>query len=88
MGWSTQVLFKKRPDPVTFYEAINIEYDKFDYESDYLFSKKTDDFLKMLEKSGKLFTDEENRKVLDQEGFNLSMKNPVLVLTRADGTSL
>jgi len=42
----------------------------------------------MLEKSGKLFTDEENRKVLDQEGFNLSMKNPVLVLTRADGTSL
>lgn len=43
MGWSTQVLFKKRPDPFTFYEAINIEYDKFDYESDYLFSKKTDE---------------------------------------------
>ena len=67
---------------------LGIKYDKFDYESDYLFSKKTDDVLKLLEKTGKLFTDEEGRKVLNQEGFELAMKSPVLVLTRADGTSL
>jgi len=67
---------------------LGIKYDKFDYESDYLWSKKTDEILKKLEKTGKLFTDEEGRKVLNQEGFKLAMKNPVLVLTRADGTSL
>ncbi|MFH1641635.1 MAG: arginine--tRNA ligase [Nanoarchaeota archaeon] len=67
---------------------LSIKYDNFDYESDYLWSKKTDEVLKKLEKTGKLFTDEEGRKVLDLEGFDLAMKCPVLVLTRADGTSL
>ena len=70
------------------FSELNIKYDRFDYESDYLWSKKTDDILKKLEKTGKLFTDEEGRKVLNQEGYNLAMKNAVLVLTRADGTSL
>ena len=67
---------------------MGIDYDKFDYESDYLWSKEIDEILNKLEKTGKLFTDEEGRKVLNQEGYNLSMKSPVLVLTRADGTSL
>ncbi len=67
---------------------LNIKYDKFDYESDYLWSKKTDEILKKLQKTGKLFTDEEGRKVLNQEEFKLAMKAPYLVLTRADGTSL
>ncbi|MEA2037557.1 MAG: arginine--tRNA ligase [Nanoarchaeota archaeon] len=70
------------------FSDLGIEYDKFDYESDYLWSKKTDDILKKLEKTGKLFTDEENRKVLNQEEFKLAMKAPYLVLTRSDGTSL
>ncbi|MBU1004692.1 MAG: arginine--tRNA ligase [Nanoarchaeota archaeon] len=70
------------------FSEMGIEYDKFDYESDYLWSKETDEILKRLEKTGKLFTDEEGRKVLNQEGHNLAMKSPVLVLTRADGTSL
>ncbi len=70
------------------FSELKIEYDKFDYESDYLWSKETDEILKKLEKTGKLFTDEEGRKVLNQEGYNLAMKSPVLVLTRADGTSL
>ncbi|HZX45311.1 MAG TPA: arginine--tRNA ligase [Candidatus Nanoarchaeia archaeon] len=67
---------------------LDIHYDVYDYESDYLWNKKTEEILKLLEKTGKLFTDEEGRKVLDQEGFDLAMKSPVLVLTRADGTSL
>ncbi|MFH2028030.1 MAG: arginine--tRNA ligase, partial [Nanoarchaeota archaeon] len=67
---------------------LNITYNKFDYESDYLWSKKTDDVLKKLEKTKKLFTDEDNRKVLNQEEFKLPMKAPYLVLTRSDGTSL
>ena len=67
---------------------LGIEYDKFDYESDYLWKELTKDVLKKLEKTGKLFTDEEGRLVLDQKEYSLSMKSPVLVLTRADKTSL
>ena len=67
---------------------LGIKYDFFDYESKYLWSKKTDAALKRLEKTGKLFIDCFNRWVLDQKGYELGMKVPVLVLTRADGTSL
>jgi len=67
---------------------LGIKYDFFDYESKYLWSKKTDEALKRLEKTGKLFIDGFNRWVLDQKGYGLGMKIPVLVLTRADGTSL
>jgi len=67
---------------------LNIKYDKFDFESDYLWTKKTDRVLEALEKTGKLFLDEEHRYVLDQKEFELPMESPVLVLTRADKTSL
>ena len=67
---------------------LDIKYDKFDYESDYLWSKQTEEILNKLDKTGKLFTDDEGRKVLDQKDYDLAMKVPVFVLTRADGTSL
>ncbi|MBU0980186.1 MAG: arginine--tRNA ligase [Nanoarchaeota archaeon] len=67
---------------------FGITYDFFDYESDYLWNRQTKHVLRELEKTEKLFTDEHNRQVLDQEGFGLSMKTPVFVLTRGDGTSL
>ncbi len=70
---------------------IGIEFDTFDYESDYIFNKRTDEVLADLEKTGKLFTDENNRKVLDMKGIpeiESAMKSPVLVLTRNDGTTL
>jgi len=67
---------------------LGIKYDCFDYESKYLWDKKTDETLKRLEKTGKLFIDGFNRWVLDQKGYELGMKVPVLVLTRNDGTSL
>ena len=67
---------------------LGIRYDYFDYESEYLWSKKTHEALKRLEKTGKLFIDGFNRWVLDQKGYELGMKVPVLVMTRNDGTSL
>ncbi|MFH0868518.1 MAG: arginine--tRNA ligase, partial [Candidatus Woesearchaeota archaeon] len=67
---------------------LGIKYDKFDYESSYLWSRKTHDALKLLEKTGRFFFDKDNRFVLDEQGFELGMKVPVLVLTRGDGTSL
>ncbi|HLG24039.1 MAG TPA: arginine--tRNA ligase [Candidatus Nanoarchaeia archaeon] len=67
---------------------LKIKYDVFDYESKYLWSDKTKESLKLLEKTGKLFVDGFNRWVLDQKGYGIGVKVPVLVLTRADGTSM
>jgi len=69
-------------------KELGIKFDKFDYESDYLGEQKK--ILIQLKKTGKLFTDKEGRKVLDQSGTELEkqMKCPVLVLTRNDGTGL
>src|SRR3989338_3694226 len=50
-------------------------------------NKKIDETLKRLEKTGKLFIDGFNRWVMDQKGYGLGMKIPVLVMTRGDGTS-
>ncbi|MBI5065798.1 arginine--tRNA ligase [Candidatus Woesearchaeota archaeon] len=67
---------------------LGIEYDFFDYESEYLFNKKTEKILEELQKTGKLVQDEDKCNVLNLEGFDLPLKNPVLLLTRKDGTSL
>ena len=73
---------------VDILSRLGIKYDSFDYESKYLWDKSTAKILNMLEKTRKLSTDSDGRKVLNEEGYGLAMKTPVLVLTRADGTSL
>jgi len=73
---------------VNIFKDFGIHYDSFDPESKYLYDGSTNKILKKLEKTGKVFTDEDGRKVLDQKEFKLPMKVPVLVLTRRDGTSL
>jgi len=67
---------------------LNINYDYFDYESNFIESSKK--ILAELEKTKKLFKDEEGRLVLDLKGTSVEnkMKSPVLVLTRSDGTGL
>jgi len=67
---------------------LDINYDYFDYESEYIINKKTDEALKRLEKTGKLFTDENGRKVIDLKDFDIPMESPAFVLLRSDGTSL
>jgi len=68
---------------------LDIHYDFFDYESDYL-NKKLYNIIQNLKKSGKLFKDESGRLVLNQaaNGLEKEMKKPLLVLTRSDGTGL
>ena len=73
---------------IKIFSELEIKYDFFDYESKYLWDKKTNETLKRLEKTGKLFIDGFNRWVLDQKGYGLGMEVPVLVLTRGDRTSL
>ena len=67
---------------------LGIHYDFFDYESKYLGDSKN--ILSELEKTKKLFKDENGRFVLDQRGTSIDgqMKTAVLVLTRSDGTGL
>jgi len=67
---------------------LGIHYDFFDYESSYI--EETKNILKDLQKTGKLFEDENGRLVLNQKGTSVEnqMKAPFLVLTRNDGTGL
>ena len=73
---------------VKIFSELKIKYDKFDYESKYLWSNETEKTLKRLEKTGKLFVDGFGRWVLDQKGYGLGIQVPVFVMTRADKTSL
>jgi arginyl-tRNA synthetase len=68
--------------------SLDIKYDKFDYESDYIESGQ--ELIDKFEKTGKLFKDAEGRFVLDESGCNLEkeMREPMLVLTRSNGTGL
>lgn len=70
-------------------ENLDIKFDKFDYESEYIgeFSKE---LLSKFEKTGKLFEDEEKRIVLNQKNTSLitKMKAPYFVLARSNKTGL
>ena len=67
---------------------MGIHYDFFDYESKYI--SKSKKILEDLIKTGKVSKDKEGRFVLNLEGSGIEnkMKEPVLVLTRSDGTGL
>ena len=70
------------------FHELGIEWDHFDYESRYIHEHITDEVLAELKKSPKLFKDENGRLVLDQRGENIGIEEPMLVVTRQDGTSL
>ncbi len=72
----------------TIFHELGIEWDHFDYESRYIHEHITDEVLAELKKSPKLFKDENGRLVLDQRGENIGIEEPMLVVTRQDGTSL
>ncbi len=70
------------------FNKLNIFWDKFDYESQYIHKHKTDEIIEKLKSSPRLFEAEDGRLVLDQHGEDIGIENPMLVLTRADHTSL
>ena len=69
-------------------KELGIEYDVFDYESDYLFNNRLKEVLYEFSKTKFIEEDIEGRMVLNQENYDLPMKSPYLVLTRKDKTSL
>ena len=71
------------------FKKFDIKFDSFDYESRYV-GKASQDLLKKLEKTGKLFKDKDGRMVLNQSNTELirKMKAPMFVLARSNGTGL
>jgi arginyl-tRNA synthetase len=67
---------------------LGIGYDRFDYESDYVFDRITAELLDAFRGTGRLEEDGEGRSVLNLAEFQLPLRAPYLVLTRGDGTSL
>ncbi len=70
------------------FDQLGIKWDSFDYESRYIHQHTTEQVLDELKKSPKLFKDKDGRYVLDQHGEDIGIENPMLVVTRNDGTSL
>jgi len=68
--------------------SLGINYDYFDYESDYLWDNSTKKIINQLKKKEEVFLDADNRYVINQEEFAAEMRNPYFVLTRSDETSL
>lgn len=67
---------------------LDISYDVFTHESDFVFGTEVENILKRLDETGRLKEDETGRYYLDLTGYDIPTKEPVLVLTRANKTSL
>lgn len=70
------------------FSKLDINFDIFTHESDYVYNNELDRILEDLEHTGKLKEDELGRKYVDLSEYNIPTKEPVLVLTRSNGTSL
>lgn len=85
--------FKKITDlcvqgQMKIFEKLDIKFDVLTHESDFVYANITDNILEKIKNKNKLFEDEEGRLYVDLDGYNIPTKNPVLVLTRADKSSL
>lgn len=70
------------------FDKLDIHWDNFKHESDFVFGNITNNILEEFKKKGKLKEDENGRYYLDLNGYGIPTKAPVLVLTREDKTSL
>ena len=70
------------------FSELNIHFDVFTHESDFVFNNELEDILDKLKESGKLHEDELGRLYVDLSDYDIPTKEPVLVLTRSNKTSL
>ena len=70
------------------FDYLNIHFDVFTHESDYIYNDSMNNIISTLEKTGKLHQDELGRKYVDLSSYDIPTKEPVIVLTRSNGTSL
>lgn len=70
------------------FDKLNIHFDVFTHESDYVYNKYLKNILEKLDEKGKLKEDEVGRYYVDLSDYDIPTKSPVLVLTRSNKTSL
>lgn len=70
------------------FDKLNIHFDVFTHESDFVYNNCLEDIIKRLDKTGKLREDDLGRLYVDLTGYNIPTKSPVIVLTRSNKTSL
>ena len=70
------------------FNELEINFDVFTHESDYVYNNYLTNILDKLNKKGKLKQDENGRYYVDLSDYNIATKEPVLVLTRSNKTSL
>lgn len=70
------------------FNELNINFDIFTHESDFVYNNCLEDILNKLDKTGRLHEDELGRLYVDLTGYDIPTKEPVLVLTRSNKTSL
>lgn len=85
--------FKKITDKcvegqLKIFNELNIHFDVFTHESDFVFNNCLDEIIEKLQKSGKLKEDENGRLYVDLSDYDIPTREPVLVLTRSNKTSL
>lgn len=73
---------------VKIFNQMNINFDVFTHESDFVYNNYLEDIFNRLEKTGRLHEDELGRIYVDLSGYDIPTKEPVLVLTRSNKTSL
>lgn len=70
------------------FDTLDIHFDVFTHESDFVYNNYLDNILKRLDKTGMLHEDELGRLYVDLSGYDIPTREPVLVLTRSNKTSL
>ena len=70
------------------FDTLDIHFDVFTHESDFVYNNCLDNILKRLDKTGRLHEDELGRLYVDLSGYDIPTREPVLVLTRSNKTSL
>ncbi len=73
---------------LAIFESMGITFDVFTHESDYVYNHYLEDILKRLDEKKRLKKDELGRYYVDLSGYDIPTKEPVLVLTRSNNTSL
>ena len=70
------------------FDELDVHFDVFTHESDYVYNNYLTNILNKLNEKGKLKLDENGRNYVDLSGYDIPTKEPVLVLTRSNKTSL
>ena len=70
------------------FDELDVHFDVFTHESDYVYNNYLTNILNKLDEKGKLRVDENGRNYVDLSDYDIPTKEPVLVLTRSNKTSL